>query len=240
MASSGTGHATREIRGQANRKLRVLMRFSGLPVVIALMAGPIGCTMQPVAVTSGQSTAEVLEARAKFAYQGEPIPPFFLADLCGGPEADDFWTRGMGSRVVAVSLAGLRDQKRCYNDGTIQRGRFISFARRSENDDRLQLEFGYRFLGTTPSGISVVEYFGNTGGSGTIYGVVFVRFEMQTIGVTEDAKHDLLVMRFVGEQSWGDRVTRSVSLEGNVLRLGPTRADISASNAEPGRVIVLE
>ena len=44
-----------------------------------------------------------------FTFNGKPIPPFFLTDFAGGPEANDFWTCGMGSRIAAVSVPGLFD-----------------------------------------------------------------------------------------------------------------------------------
>lgn len=58
---------------------------------------------------------ELLEARTEFTYRGQPTPPFFLTDFYGGPEANDFWMNNMGSRVIAISVAGLYDRQGGYN-----------------------------------------------------------------------------------------------------------------------------
>jgi hypothetical protein len=65
---------------------------------------------------------------------------------------------------------------------------------------------------------------------------------MESVGYTKAAKKDRLVLRFAGEQSWGDRVFRDVKLEGNELRLGPERSDMPGAkdSLEPARTILLQ
>ncbi len=185
------------------------------------------------------------EAKETFTYKGKPIPPFFLTDFCGGEHAPDFWTRGIGGRISSIAVEGLFcEGDGSYSDPKVEVGEFVTFDLPA---DRAAMAgdagwFGYRFIGTTPSGISVLEYKGNTGGSGTIIGLLFVRFEMTTIGATADDKRDRLTMHFVGERSWGDRVYRDISLQGNVLRLGPMQTAIPAYQVDlaPAEDIVLE
>lgn len=191
----------------------------------------------------------VVEARKHFTYRGKPIPPFFLADYSGGPYAPDAWFSEMGSRIASVVVEGLFIK----SDGAYSRCEIEDATR----DDGLVLFsfpvdqtaspysagwMGYRFIGTTPSGTTVIEYSHRTEGSAKFVGVLFVRFEMQSVGVTRQQRQDRLIMRCLGELCWGDRVYRDVKLEGNSLWLGPTRTDIAGykDTLEPERIILLE
>jgi len=222
------------------------MRVMHVLTTILLVVGLGGCGEKPVEQSPHPAVAE---AQTHFTYKGEPIPPFFLADFYGGPGAADFWCRGMGSRISSVIVAGLFvEGDGPYSELKIndrrKEGDFVSFNLSSDESDgpRGAGWFAYRFVGTTPSGVTVLEQIGNTGGSATIPGILFVRFEMESIGATKEDKEDLLVMRFLGEQSWGDRVYRDVKLDGNSLWLGPTRTNMPGAKdfAEPERTIVLE
>jgi hypothetical protein len=152
----------------------------------------------------------------------------------------------MGGRICAIAVEGLvAEGDGSYAGAKIYEGEFVSFDVPSHDEDlgpRGAGWFAYRFVGTTPSGITVLEYVGNTGGSGTIPGVLFVRFAMEWVGVTKEEKRERLVMHFLGEQSWGDRVYRDVRLEGNSLWLGPTRTDMPYEKefAEPAQTMQLE
>jgi hypothetical protein len=145
-----------------------------------------------------------------------------------------------------VDVAGLfcDGSDGSYTGCTVDRGDYVSFDLPIDggSDNVRNGRFGYRFLGTTPAGVTVLEYVGNTGGSGTILGVVFVKFELQRIGYTATDAHDRLVMRFLGAESWGDRVHRDVTLVGNELRLGPEKSDIPAAqdSLEQARVVCLQ
>lgn len=225
------------------------MRAANVPAIILLAVALGGCGEKPVEPPQQQPHPAVAEARAHFTYKGEVIPPFFLADFYGGPDAAGFWTVGMGTRISSIIVEGLFVRgDGSYSDLKVndrrKDGGFVSFALYSDDSDgpRGNGWHAYRFVGTTPSGVTVIEEVGNTGGSGTIPGILFVRFEMESVGVTKDDKRDRLIMRFLGAESWGDRVYRDVKLEGNSLWLGPTRTDIPAYKdiAEPERTIVLE
>ncbi|MBN2584102.1 MAG: hypothetical protein JXL80_13635 [Planctomycetes bacterium] len=208
----------------------------------AFIASCVGCGNTDAVARHGQDGSVLLEARKSFTYQGKPIPPFFLADFHGGDEAPDFWLRETGDRIAAVAVEGLfftRDGS--YADASVTMGDFVRFSLPGD-DGRDRLNFGYRFLGTSPSGVTVLEYYGNTGGSGTPIGIVLVRFEIETVGATRAEKRERLVMRFIGEYCWGDRVYRDAELDGNVLKLGPMHTHIPAYQVglEPAREVVLE
>ena len=222
------------------------MRRIQVLVVVFSAASLAGCGGSSSAKQSKQVDPRVTEAQTHFTYKGKPIPPFFLADFCGGPDVGDFWTRGMGSRICAVDVAGLfyDDSDGSYSGCAFERGEWVRLDLPNGGDEgpRGAGWFYYRFMGTTPSGTTVLEYVGNTGGSGTIPGVVFLRFELETVGYTQTDKSDRLVMRFLGEQSWGDRVYRDVKLIGNELRLGPESTDIPGAkdSIEPARTVLLQ
>lgn len=225
------------------------MRVTGFGVVAALLLALSGCDHGSSTQASREPDPVVVEAQQQFTYGGKPIPPYFLADFYGGPDGDDFWLRDMGDRIASISVPGLFVKgDGSYSNAEITDnaadGGFVTFdLGAADGDSEANSGYlGYRFVGTTPSGVTVLEYVGNTGGSGTIPGVMFVKFEMETLGVDQDSKAQRLVMRFVGEESWGDRVYRDVKLTGNTLWLGPTRTHIPAYQDmnEGERAIVLE
>ncbi len=213
-----------------------------------LAVGVVGCGEKPVASQPKKAHPAVVEAQSHFTFKGKPIPPFFIADFYGGPGASDFWLRETGSRISAVAVEGLFIKGDGSYVGSViedrrDAGGFISFYPPSDEPDRPRGNgyFGYKFVGTTPSGVTVLENIGNTGGSGTCVGVVFIRFEMESIGVTEAAKQERLVMRFLGAKSWGDRVYRDVKLAGNELRLGPETSHLPGArdSLDSARTILL-
>ncbi|MFW6132735.1 MAG: hypothetical protein ACOC8F_02470 [Planctomycetota bacterium] len=224
----------------------------GFVAAIMVAAAVCGCDEQTAGEPTpppGKPHPAVLEARTDFTYEGKPIPPFFLADFNGGPEAPDFWLRDAGSRVCAIAVEGL------FVDGDgAYTGVSGEVTRSGDGMVRFDLPqadgscdfpcgyMGYKFVGTTPSGITVLQTIVNTGGSGTIPGVMFVRFEMASAGATRQTKRARLTMHCLGEMAWGDRVYRDVTLEGNTLRLGPERTSIPAcrDTLEGERRITLE
>lgn len=222
----------------------VLTLFS---VVVLWSAGLCGCG-EEMQKERPAAHSEVVEARANFTYKGKPIPPFFLADFEGGPEMPDFWHQETGSRISAVTVDGLF----LKGDGAYSNCKIID---PKEQGDWVRCEYTgmagdaankvwmkYKFLGTTPSGVTVLEYTIGDDGSAISPGVLFVRFEMQTVGVTKEDKRERLVMRFLGAECWGDRVYRDVTLDGNKLLLGPERSDMPGAkdSLEGKQTILLE
>lgn len=221
------------------------MRAFCVMIMTIAVATTSGCHSQPSRASSPAPNAELTEAQTHFTYKGKPIPPFFLADFYGGPEANDFWTIGMGRRVSSVAVDGLFSQSDGAYGGckfVVGSDGFVSFDLPCDESagPRSNGYLCYRFVGTTSSGITVLEYVGNTGGSGTVPGIVFVRFELASVGVTEEDKHEQLMMRFLGEESWGDRVYRDIALVGDELRLGPERSNMPDESLEPARTMLLK
>ncbi len=220
------------------------MRTPSMLAAALLLAGAIGCAHKAAVPRDPRPHPAVLEAQAHFTFAGHPIPPCFLTDFAGGPDADDFGTAPVGNRISAVAVQGLFDVKESYNDWELDpiiddNGVHWVNARHREDP---AFCFGYRFLGTTPSGVTVVETYGRTGGSGTFLGAMFLRFEMQTVSVAKKDRKDRLVMRFLDEYTWGDRVYRDLKLTGNTLWLGPSHTDIPAYqiDTEPERTVLID
>lgn len=232
------------------------MRAMQLSVVMLLAVAVLGCGQNHAAPPTAPLHPAVVEARAHFTYQGKRIPPFFVSDFMGGPGAPDFWFRESGHRISAIaveglfaegdgSYAGLEITTHPADPDDPQKGEFVEFNEEPEDgvDRSVRVPWhSYRFVGTTPSGITVLEQIGNTGGSGTVVGVLFVRFEMESVGVTKAQKKDRLVMQCLGSDTWGDRVYRDVRLEGNILRLGPESSHHPGNQEylKPAQTIVLE
>jgi hypothetical protein len=224
-----------------------------LPDLLGALLAPIvaaGCASDPIAPPKTSPDPVIQEARTRFTYRGVPIPPFFLNDFAGGPGAPDYWKVGMGHRIAAVAVEGLFTRPG-YDTSpydllpTRRIGPFYAFDY-YEGSDRTQQAYGgyygYRFIGTTPGGITVLEYVLCTGGSAVCYGVVLVRFSLEDLGAASTDPHKRLVMRFLDQMSWGDRVSRSVSLEENRLLLGPATSQLPGppNPVEPALTIVLE
>ena len=186
------------------------------------------------------------EARERFTYRGKPIPPFFLTDFAGGFGAPDYYTGGSGYRICTVAVEGLfpiegHDRSLYDNARLRHRKGFYTFDYGDEpRQPGVAGYFGYRFVGTAPCRITVLEYSGNTGGSAVCNGVILVRLEMEPYGIA-GGKTERLVMRFVHDVIHGDRMHRDVKLDGNRLILGPMTTSLNYPNpVEPSRVIVLE
>lgn len=201
-------------------------------LAFVLLTCLIGCNGTTTSQAFSPAHPEVVEAQTHFTYKGKTIPPYFLADFYGGPDAGDVWTKGMGTRICAVAVEGLFDQSDgSYGGCTFEEcegeDRFVRFDLPRGGDAAIDAGWAaYCFLGTTPSGVTVLQCVINTGGTGTLPGVMFVRFEMETIGYTQADRRQWLVMRFLGADGWGDRVYRDAKLVGSELRLGPERSPI--------------
>jgi len=233
------------VSGLTGRSWVMRKTFAFVGAILAM--GFFGCGEKANTPQSQQAVPEMAEAQTHFTFKGKPIPPFFLADLLGGPQANDLWMREMGCRVCSVAVEGLFIEP----DGTYANCQIKSSADGSVSFDLPSDESsgprgagwaGYKFVGTAPSGVSVLEYSVNTGGSGTVIGVVFLRVETESVGYIKGDKKDRLVLRFLGALDWGDRVFRDIKLEGNELRLGPERSHMPGAqdSLEPARTILLE
>ena len=197
--------------------------------------------------------ADDLEAGCRLAIEyrcaSVCILPYFLNDFAGGPGAPEVMTVGWGTRIYAVAVDGLRpeDQEGAYALQKIRHHNgFYGFDYRDDplhpNDEIEPEYFGYRFLGTSPGGVTALEYLTFGSGSMVIQGVLLVRFDMGPTGVTPSERRQRLVMHFLQEISWGDRVTREVRLEGDRLLLGPTQVSLPHQEdfVKPAETILLD
>lgn len=220
-----------------------------LLICTAILLACAGC--QNAATDPARGDPILREAREKLTYQGKPILPYFLNDFAGGPGAPDYMTEetlaGWGTRICAVAVDGLlsEDHGGAYGgQKTRHLHGFYCFDHYENPSDPTHETyngyFGYRFVGTTPGGTTVLEYLVGGSGSMIIQGVLLVRFDMEQAGVTPKERHKRLVMRFLQEMSWGDRVERDVRLEGNRLVLGTTRPLLPGFDVESAETIPLE
>lgn len=216
---------------------------------VALLTVCAGCKGSGVATAPPNDNPVLREARDHFTYQGKPILPYFLNDFAGGPGAPDAMTVGWGTRICAVAIDGLRpqDQEGAYaSQETRHHNSFYGFDYREypfHPSNATVPEFsGYRFLGTSPGGVTALEYLTFGSGSMVINGVLLVRFDIEQTGVTLNEQREHLVMRFLQELNWGDRVARDVRLEGNKLLLGPTRVFLPHQDefVKPAETILLD
>lgn len=203
-----------------------------------------GCISERVESSAPKVHPEVAEAREHFTFQGKPIPPFFLMDFNGDPNTEAFWVDDTGPRIAAVAVDGLFSEHNSYAllEVTSEEDGWVSGDLGNDGDGRSLGCISYRFIGTTPSGITVLETYEKGDGSARLIGVLFMRFNMETFGVTKEEKQERLVMRYLSGETWGDRVYRDIKLKGNQLWLSETRSDIpyDRDHPDPERTIIIE
>ncbi len=163
------------------------------------------------------------EANKSFSYRSQPIHPGcveeFLVSLSDlGPP-----------RVLVVDVgACMESDKTCtYPVKEFEGFLFYTIPEPEES-------FGYRHLGTTSSGVHVLDSWENGGGTGFFFRVVLVKFERQEYikeGFDQGRKggtvplviRNRLIMRCLGQIGHGDRDDGKVALKGDRLILGRGR-----------------
>lgn len=232
------------------------MRNPALWFIVPFMLVHAHCGTSNSGRPTASADALVREAQARFTYKGKPIPPFFLHDLAGGRGAHDYNLTGMGHRICALSVEGLFVGQGYLASSydllqTRKEGAFYVF---DYYEDPLAKDgpasvHGYRFVGTTPKGTTVLEYYLGSRSSAFYPGVSLVRFAIEETfdfagGTSPPASRSRqrLVMRYVGRMAWGDRVTRDVRLDGAKLILGPATTCLPdyENLIQPAQTILLE
>ena len=175
------------------------------------------------------------EANQTFHFRGEPINPRAVSDLLP-------WLSDTEPGPVALDVEGsTADTNRYWAEvSTIAAGPWAGATLATwqpwPGSDASKAS-AYQWLGRLDNGLHVLRLQLNTGGSGYFTDVLVVRFSSDREYDHRDRER--LVMTRVGQAVLGDRDSRVITLEGNVVIIppadgesAPTRLDFSAYGSQ--------
>ncbi len=142
------------------------------------------------------------------------------------------WLSDIGEQVVAVNILDSQDSNRFHGKyGVVTRADGSTWVEWSAEDGRSS--FAYRYLGTSPSGIHMLQCADWGGGTGVFQDIILVAFETddavfeRSHEVGEDAlqfsyeKRERIILKTLGSITLGDRYTGAIQYAGGYLRVGP-------------------
>ncbi len=192
------------------------------------------CCAQPV---NGQEDAPPVPM-VEYAYSFVRAPfvhPMIIQDL-------STWLSDGGDQVVAINLSDAQESNRYSGKvGVNHIAGQCPFVHTVEERQR----FGYRYIGTTQSGVHVLYTSDWGGGSGVFrnlmlltlefdYGIDCCDWDVQT-AIRADRKR--MLIKKLGEMGLGDRWSGQLSVSGNELRIGRDEGWFSRSGGTGGGVL---
>ncbi|MCK5708612.1 MAG: hypothetical protein KAI43_13270 [Candidatus Aureabacteria bacterium] len=178
-----------------------------------------------------QNKSFATEQKVEYFFNKKPyISPRIIQDL-------STWISDGGDQVVAINLKDSQGSNRYFGDvfvnGTEGKSPFVYTEKGSES-------FGYRYVGVTDSGVYVLYFEDDTGGSGSFRSLMFVIFEHDK-GITIDwdnssinSTKERLLIKKLGEVALGDRWFGDLKLEGNKLYIGKDKGWFTKSGGTGG------
>lgn len=147
------------------------------------------------------------------------------------------WLSDSGDQVVAVNLLESQSSNRYFGEVRVRKAPgkfpFVYVKERKE-------EFGYRYVGTTTSGIHVLYTSYSGGGTGVFTCLMLVTFERDK-GITTDWKElrirpgrKRLLLKKLGEVGLGDRWDGDLKVKGNEIFVGKDRGWFTVSGGTGG------
>ena len=179
----------------------------------------------------GSTTDGGLDA-TRFSFGGEEyVHPLIVRELLG-------WISDSGATVVGVDLETANRSNRSHGDFNV-----------GDDQDPMRIRwedgrsaFGYRHVGTTPSGVEIVECHDWSGGSGVFGTVAMFGLECDRAldGETEaPSVRDRSVLKMLGQFPLGDHYRGDVSYRNGVLEVGPDRGWFNQGEEAAWRLPVL-
>jgi hypothetical protein len=147
------------------------------------------------------------------------------------------WLSDGGDQVVAINLTDSQDSNRYFGDVTLvetEGEKPLVMFKKSEG------YFGYRYIGSTHSGVHILQTTESGGGTGIFENLMLVVLQNgKGLFVHEDTHViDLgtprVLIRKLGEIPLGDRYEGTVELKGSQLRIGADTGRIGRVRKLPG------
>lgn len=167
------------------------------------------------------------------------VPPKIIEDLSP-------WESDKGEQVIAVNLTQSATSNRYFSDiKTIGTGNpFVFYEKECNSPCNMAAPgFGYRLIGTTPSGITVLFTEASGGGTGRFRSLLFVALENDNALSFNSSSHSMalnrvrLILKKLGGITLGDRYEGDITLVDNTLKIGKDRYPQSAGLFTKDRTI---
>ncbi|MEM6252227.1 MAG: hypothetical protein AAF821_04830 [Cyanobacteria bacterium P01_D01_bin.156] len=176
-----------------------------LPLVSVAAEPPTDLSLTPL---------ESLEAANRFfMFRGEPINPRAVGDLLP-------WLSDMKPGSIALDVEGsMADTNRYWAEVENTAIGTVRATWEPWLGEEISYTTGYRWLGQLDNGLHILRVTQNTGGSGVFTSLLFVRFLMDTeyFYVDGPGPRPRLIMKRMGSYGLGNRDSRNLWLEGNVV-----------------------
>lgn len=199
--------ATNENKGTTNMKL--FTRFIGAVLVLMILS--------PMILYAAQVS------QTQYFFDKEPfVPPKIIEDLSP-------WVSDDGEQIIAVNLLESVTTNRYFgNIKTIGKDRpFVFYEKDCESPCTMGApSFGYKLIGTTSSGITVLFAESSGGGTGKFRSVILLSLEKDKGLSFSASKSSLtlnrvrLIIKRLGEIPLGDRYEGDITLKGDILKIG--------------------
>jgi hypothetical protein len=192
----------------------------------------LGALLACVVLVTGCQTTHRISSRLSerelpYSFSKPPyIHPKIIEDLTT-------WESDTGDQIIEINLVDAQDSNR-YSDNVLVKelGNGLSpfvYVEERHAKNEAPPYFGYRYIGTTTSGIHVLRTALDGGGSGTFVTLVFLSIhrEKGASFVQDNGPRppsiDRVVLHKEGEVVLGDRWEGDLSVRGNTVLIGKDR-----------------
>lgn len=156
------------------------------------------------------------ELRATFTYLGVAVNPA-LVELFSNRMSDP-----IDPQVLAVDLSTAQGSNRFAADGAARDAAGWVTATRADPGDRTT--FGYRFVGSLPSGTMVLHTYESGGGSGTFESVMLLAASAAQATASDGSRRTRQVLAVLRTVPLGDRANATLDLAGTSVRVDRAQA----------------
>ena len=169
---------------------------------------------------------------SKYSFiNNEFINPRIIEDLIG-------WLSDSGNQVVAVNITDSNKSNRYFGEVTVKNFQDSYPLITSSYEEST---FTYQYLGTSFSGMHLLQTWSNGGGSGVFCNVVMVTLSMDTIfeqNTSVGEKIGRFVVKLIGTIPLGDRYQGTLSYKFGVLTI-PACEGMATVRTKKSRMLVI-
>ena len=195
---------------------------------------PLGL-MVCVAVAAAISINKDTPGKLVLYFDREPyVNPKVIQDMTT-------WLSDTGDQVIGIDLLGSRNSNRYFCQSKIRKTESGSPFVYYQDDREL---FGYRYIGTTASGIDVLKTTSSGDGSGVFHNLIFVAVEtdkclsFDSERLTANLAADRLVIKKFGEIPLGDRFEGSVEIKGEYLYIRQNNSGLAKGTVDEKVILI--
>lgn len=169
---------------------------------------------------------------SKYSFiNNEFVNPRIIEDLIG-------WLSDSGNQVVAVNITDSNKSNRYFGEITVMDSKDSYPLVTSSYEERT---FSYQYLGTSFSGVHLLQTWSNGGGSGVFCDVVMVTLSMDAIfeqNANIGEKISRFIVKLIGTVSLGDRYQGILSYKFGMLTI-PACEGMATARTKKSRMLVI-